>query len=108
VEFGGKALKIAAADGRVQRSDAETSRIRRLQYKEKQVELALYIAVLIISVVLIVLVVLQARSPGMANRDTSSIYRTRRGLEKTMHQATIALGVIFLVLALIASLPIFT
>jgi len=71
------------------------------------VELALYIALLIISVVLIVLVVLQARSAGMANRDTSSIYRTRRGLEKTMHQATIALGVIFLVLALVASLPIF-
>ncbi len=70
-------------------------------------ELALYIALLIISVVLIVLVVLQARSAGMANRDTSSIYRTRRGLEKTMHQATIALGVIFLVLALVASLPIF-
>lgn len=81
---------------------------RTLQCKEKQVELALYIAVLIISAVLIVLVVLQARSPGMANRDTSSIYRTRRGLEKTMHQATIALGVIFLVLALIASLPIFS
>jgi preprotein translocase subunit SecG len=78
-----------------------------LQHKEKQVELALYIALLIISVVLIVLVVLQARSAGMANRDTSSIYRTRRGLEKTMHQATIALGVIFLVLALVASLPIF-
>lgn len=70
-------------------------------------ELALYIALLIISIVLVVLVVLQARSAGMANRDTSSIYRTRRGLEKTMHQATIALGVIFLVLALIASLPIF-
>jgi preprotein translocase subunit SecG len=78
-----------------------------LQHKEKHVELALYIALLIISVVLIVLVVLQARSAGMANRDTSSIYRTRRGLEKTMHQATIALGVIFLVLALVASLPIF-
>jgi preprotein translocase subunit SecG len=52
-------------------------------------------------------VVLQARTAGMANRDTSSIYRTRRGLEKTMHQATIALSVAFLLLALITSLPIF-
>lgn len=70
-------------------------------------ELALFFALIIISAVLITLVVLQARSPGMANRDTSSIYRTRRGLEKTMHQATIALGVAFLLLALITSLPIF-
>jgi len=99
--------RVATANSQVRRANTETSRTRRLQHKEKQVELALYIALLIISVVLIVLVVLQARSAGMANRDTSSIYRTRRGLEKTMHQATIALGVIFLVLALIASLPIF-
>jgi preprotein translocase subunit SecG len=71
------------------------------------VEIALYIAMIIISAVLIALVVLQARSAGMANRDSSSIYRTKRGLEKTMHQATIALAVAFLVLALITSLPIF-
>lgn len=70
-------------------------------------EIALYFAMIIISAVLVVLVVLQARSPGMANRDTSSVYRTRRGLEKTLHQATIALGVTFLLLALITSLPIF-
>jgi preprotein translocase subunit SecG len=72
------------------------------------VEIALYIAMLLISAVLIALVVIQSRSPGMANRDTSSIYRTRRGLEKTMHQATITLGVTFLLLALITSLPIFS
>lgn len=70
-------------------------------------ELALFIALIIISAVLVTLVVLQARTAGMANRDTSSIYRTRRGLEKTMHQATIALSVAFLLLALITSLPIF-
>ena len=70
-------------------------------------ELALFIAMIIVSAVLTVLVVLQARTAGMANRDTSSIYRTKRGLEKTLHQATIALAVVFLVLALITSLPIF-
>ncbi len=70
-------------------------------------EIALFIAMLIVAAVLIVLVVLQARTLGMANRDTSSIYRTKRGLEKTMHQATIALAVAFLLLALITSLPIF-
>jgi preprotein translocase subunit SecG len=72
------------------------------------VELALFIALIIICAVLITLVVLQARTAGMANRDTSSIYRTRRGLEKTLHQATIALSVAFLILALITSLPIFS
>lgn len=71
-------------------------------------ELALYIAMIVISVVLIALVVLQARTAGMANRDSSSIYRTRRGLEKTMHQATIVLAAAFLLLALITSLPIFS
>lgn len=70
-------------------------------------EIALYIALIIISAVLIALVVLQARSQGMANRDTSSIYRTRRGLEKTLYQATLVLSVVFLLLALITSLPIF-
>ncbi len=70
-------------------------------------EVALFVATLIVSVVLIVLVVLQARTAGMANRDTSSIYRTRRGVEKTLYQATVTLAVVFLVLALITSLPLF-
>lgn len=70
-------------------------------------EIALYIAMNIISVVLIALVILQGRTAGLQARDSSSIYRTKRGLEKTLHQATIVLGVVFLVLALIASLPIF-
>jgi preprotein translocase subunit SecG len=72
------------------------------------VEIALFIALLIISVVLVALVVVQSRAAGMANRDTSSIYRTKRGLEKTMHQSTIALAAVFLLLALITSLPIFS
>lgn len=71
-------------------------------------EIALFIALIIICAVLVTLVVLQARTAGMANRDSSSIYRTKRGLEKTMHQATIALAVVFLVLALVTSLPIFS
>lgn len=70
-------------------------------------EIALFIAMITVSAVLTVLVVLQARTAGMANRDTSSIYRTKRGLEKTLHQATIALAVVFLLLALVTSLPIF-
>jgi len=71
------------------------------------VELALYFAMIIICTVLITLVVIQARTAGMSNNDSSSIYRTRRGLEKTLHQATIVLAAAFLLLALITSLPIF-
>jgi preprotein translocase subunit SecG len=70
-------------------------------------EIALYLALIIISLTLIGLVILQGRTAGLQNRDTSSIYRTKRGLEKTLHQATIVLAVVFLVLALISSLPIF-
>jgi preprotein translocase subunit SecG len=53
------------------------------------------------------LVVLQTRAPGMQSRDSSSIYRTRRGLELTLYQATIVVAVVFLLLSLIASLPLF-
>lgn len=70
-------------------------------------ENALYIALIIISFTLIGLVILQGRSAGLQTRDTSSIYRTKRGLEKTLYQATIVLAVVFLILALITSLPIF-
>jgi preprotein translocase subunit SecG len=70
-------------------------------------EIALYFALIIISFTLIGLVILQGRTAGLQSRDTSSIYRTKRGLEKTLHQATIVIAVVFLVLSLIASLPIF-
>jgi preprotein translocase subunit SecG len=71
------------------------------------VETALNIAIVIISVILIGLVVLQARSAGLSNRDTSSVQRTKRGLEKTLHQTTIVMAALFLLLALLASLPLF-
>jgi preprotein translocase subunit SecG len=71
------------------------------------VETALNVVVLILSILLIGLVVIQARTAGLSNRDTSSIQRTRRGLEKTLHQTTIVIATIFLLIALVASLPIF-
>jgi preprotein translocase subunit SecG len=74
--------------------------------KGGSVETALFIAILIISAVLATLIVLQSRG-GAANRDSGAIARTRRGLEKTLHQATIVLSAVFLLLALITSLPLF-
>ena len=67
-------------------------------------EIALYSALIIVSIALTFLVVVQGRTAGLQQRDT--IHRTKRGIEKTMHQATIVLAVVFLLLALIASLPI--
>ena len=70
-------------------------------------ETGLYIALIIISIALIGLVILQGRNAGLQARDSSSIYRTKRGVEKTIYQATIALAIVFLILSLITSLPIF-
>lgn len=70
-------------------------------------QIAFYIAMIVVSVALIVVVVLQARSAGMQSRDTSSQYRTRRGLEKTLYQTTVVLAAVFLLLSLVVSLPLF-
>ena len=70
-------------------------------------ETGLYIATIIVSVALIGLVIIQGRNAGLQARDSSSIYRTKRGLEKTIYQATIVLSVVFLLLSLITSLPLF-
>jgi preprotein translocase subunit SecG len=56
---------------------------------------------IIVAIALIVIVSLQARGSGFSgtfNPDTS-ISRTRRGLEKTLFQLTIVLGVFFVLLS---------
>ncbi|MFM2310477.1 MAG: hypothetical protein RLY87_2599 [Chloroflexota bacterium] len=70
-------------------------------------ELALSIALIALGSALTFLVVLQGRNAGLQSNDASSIYKTKRGLEKTIFQLTIVLGVLFLITALVASLPIF-
>ena len=70
-------------------------------------ETALSIALIALGTALTFLVVLQGRNAGLQSRDASSMYQTKRGLEKTIFQLTIILGVLFLILALVASLLIF-
>lgn len=70
-------------------------------------QMALFIAQVIVSIMLIVLVIVQARTPGMSGQSASSIHHTRRGVEKTLHQTTIGVAVVFLLLALVNSLPLF-
>lgn len=65
----------------------------------------LILAQFVVDIALIVLVVLQTREEGLSSMFGGSdmgVFKTRRGAEKTMFQATIALGVIFLLLSLLA------
>ncbi|HLH73937.1 MAG TPA: preprotein translocase subunit SecG [Chloroflexota bacterium] len=60
------------------------------------------IAEIIISVVLIVVLLLQARGSGFNgtfNSDTS-VFRTRRGVEKTLFQLTIVLVLVFVIISI--------
>ena len=73
-----------------------------------RLEDALNIIQLILAVVLILVVLLQTKGSSMSGLfgggDTSSVYRTRRGFEKRLFQFTIALSVLFFLIALINSI----
>ena len=59
---------------------------------------------IVISVALIVLILLQTKGSGLGSLfggSDSSIYTTRRGLEKTLFNVTIGLAVAFFLVALI-------
>ncbi len=59
---------------------------------------------IVVAVIIIVLVLLQERSSGLSGLfggEVGGVYQTRRGLEKSVFIATIALTVIFVALAII-------
>ena len=63
----------------------------------------LYLAEIVTSIGLIVLVLLQAKDAGLSSMFGGSdmgVYRTRRGVERTMFNATIALTIFFALLSL--------
>lgn len=62
----------------------------------------LNIAQVVVSICLIIVVLLQSRGTGFAAgfSSDSSIFRTRRGLERTLFQFTIGLAVVFVLLAI--------
>lgn len=67
----------------------------------------LNVAIIIVSVALIASVLLQSKGVGLgglAGGDSGGVYTQRRGIEKVMFYITIALSVIFLLLALISVL----
>jgi preprotein translocase subunit SecG len=64
---------------------------------------------LIISVALIVIILVQAKGQGGLGGifgGDSTVYRTRRGVEKTLFNATIGLSVAFFVISIISVLVV--
>jgi len=61
---------------------------------------------IIISVALIVIILLQAKGSGLGGifGGDSSVYRTRRGVEKTLFQATIGLAIAFFAVSILSVL----
>lgn len=69
-------------------------------------EIALYLAMMLVSFVLIGSILLQSRGGGLGSAfggDNTSIHRTRRGFEKLLFQFTIVISFVFFGLALLAS-----
>lgn len=65
---------------------------------------SLQIIQIILSITLVVLVLLQAKGAGLGGifGGDGGVYRTKRGIEKTLYQATIGLSIIFFVASLIS------
>jgi preprotein translocase subunit SecG len=62
------------------------------------------IAQIIVSVVLVIAVLLQVRGGGLGGifGTQTGMYRTKRGVEKTLFRFTIALVVIFIIISIFA------
>lgn len=63
----------------------------------------LNVAQIILSVVLVAAILLQVRGGGLGGifGQPDSVYRTKRGVEKTLFQLTIALMVLFIIISIV-------
>lgn len=64
----------------------------------------LNIVQILVSIVLIIVVLLQTRGSGFSATFSSdtSIYRTRRGVERTLFNVTIGLAVLFILVSVVS------
>jgi len=67
-------------------------------------ETYLHVAQIVVAVALILIVLIQVRGGGLGGifGQADTVYRTKRGVEKTLFQLTIALVVIFIVLSIVS------
>jgi preprotein translocase subunit SecG len=67
-------------------------------------DIYLYIAQIVVAVALIIVAMLQVKGGGLGGifGQADTVYRTKRGVEKTLFQLTIALVVIFVVLSIVS------
>jgi preprotein translocase subunit SecG len=70
------------------------------------VNLILALAQVLVCIGLVVAILLQSRGAGLGATfgGESSVYRSRRGVEKTLFQFTIALAILFVVVSMISFL----
>lgn len=68
----------------------------------------LYLAQIVLAVAITALVLIQLKDAGMSNMfgggADMGVYKTRRGVEKTLFNATIVLGIVFMLLCLVTVL----
>ena len=66
----------------------------------------LNVAQIIISIVMIVVILLQSKGAGYSGtfNNDASVFRTRRGIEKTLFQLAIGLAVVFVVISVLSVL----
>jgi preprotein translocase subunit SecG len=64
----------------------------------------LYIAQIVVAIALVIVTLLQVKGGGLGGifGQADTVYRTKRGVEKTLFQFTIALVVIFVVLSIVS------